>query len=59
MLYLKSALAHIANEEKNGTAKLTSLQKNRIALKYIKFRENQRLREAEATGIVEVMGGYD
>ena len=65
MLYLKSAHAHIANVEKAGTIrhKLTSLQKNRIALKYIKFRENQKLRERSSpdqpSSLVDVTGGYD
>ena len=73
MTYLKNALSHIANEEQSRSPgrRLTSLQKNRIALKYIKFRENQNVRatlaEAAASkkvvvqprGVKEVTGGYD
>ena len=43
MTYLRNALSHINNEERQRSVRqrLTSVQKNRIALKYIKFRENQ------------------
>lgn len=70
MTYLKNALSHIANEERTGShrSRLTQLQKNRIALKYIKFRENQNIRSGNSLltstafkggRVVEVSGGYD
>jgi hypothetical protein len=59
---LKNALSHIAQEEKIRSSKqrLTSLQKNRIAMKYVKFRENQNIKEYDdGKQLREVSGGYD
>ena len=40
--YITKALQYIGNEEKQMAvrSRLTNMQKNRIALKYIQFREN-------------------
>ncbi len=70
MTYLRNAFSHITNEEKNRSykMKLTSVQKNRIALKYVRYRENQEIKrdyeenekkKKEELNIVDVTGGYD
>lgn len=62
MTYLKNAFSHIQNAENVSTKRLTSVQKNRIALKYVRFRENQQARimqKLKKTNLVDVTGGYD
>lgn len=67
MTYLKNAFSHIQNAEKVSNKRLTSVQKNRIALKYVRFRENQQARimqklkknNLRPQNMVDVTGGYD